>query len=162
MLSSPLALSQTPQPTGMLLKLVRFLKSLTLSASPNPRNPRISLRVKPDHATCAQPDSLLSVPRCKHRTVWFRSHTDTRGDDSLEERLGHCLPTRSSIWYCRGRTGAMDTVQSIGAAGRQSRLLRSLAGRQLGLDSRPSDIPFRVQHRPSNLPLRTGLPRAET
>src|SRR5205823_5987444 len=114
---------------ALLTSPVSEVSSNTIPASPNPRHSRVSFRVKPDHVACDQPASLFPTPGCKHWTVRFGSYTDTRGDDSLEERLGLSLPSRSCVWNRRGGTCIMDTLQSLSPARRQSRLLRSLAGR---------------------------------
>src|SRR6266581_3563441 len=50
-------------------------------------------------------------------------------------------------------------VESSSAAGWGSRLLWSLAGSELGLDRGAADIPFSLQYRPSDLPLRPSLSR---
>src|SRR5207247_1248777 len=103
---------------------------------------------------------LRAVAR-KHWALLLVCHTDTRGDDSLEERLGLSLPPGSCVWYCGRRSSVVDAVQSFSATGRRSWLLRSLARRELGLDRGAADIPFRLQYRPSDLPLRSSLSRTE-
>src|SRR5438876_4068158 len=94
-----------------------------------------------------------------HYRSGVRSHT--RSDDSMEERLGLSLPPRSRIWDCRGRIGPLDPLLFERRPRREPRLLRSLARSKLGLDRWTVDIPLCLQHRTTDLPLRTRLSRTK-
>src|SRR5690242_20734162 len=79
----------------------------------------------------------------------------------MEKRLGLGLPSRSRLWNRGGRIRPLDALLSESRPRRQSRLLWSLAGSKLGLGGWTHDIPFSLQHRAANLPVRTCFSRAK-
>src|SRR5205807_9451301 len=65
------------------------------------------------------------------------------------------------IWDCRGRIGRLDPILLESGPRRYPRLLRSLARSKLGLDRWTVDIPLCLQHRATDLPRGTRLPRTK-
>ncbi len=61
-----------------------------------------------------------------------------------KKRLGLSLPSRGCVRNLRGRTNSLDTLLLQCRPSRHPRLLRSLAGRELGMDHGSSNIPLRL------------------
>src|SRR5712664_2470776 len=135
--------------------------SLTLSAHPNPRDSRVPVRVKQHGSSGAESTSIPPVSCRQPCPLWTRRHFDPRGQDSLEQRLGISLPNGCCLRDCGRRAGAANPVQSDILSSGKSWCLRTLAWSQLGLDRWSGDLPFRLQHRPTNLHLWVGFSESE-
>src|SRR5579864_5496729 len=79
----------------------------------------------------------------------------------MEKRLGLGLPSWSCIWNRGGRIRPLDALLFESRPCREPRFLWSLAGSKLGLGGWTHDIPFSLQHRAANIPVRTCFSRAK-
>ncbi len=145
-MSLPLPISPSPQSMSVVSKLVRFLKS----------HPLLFLLFLtpgiPEYLSASSQLTLLVISPL----LFF---------GLLLANLGlygsGVILIREAMIRWRKGWASVFLLQSFSATGRRSWLLRSLARRELGLDRGAADIPFRLQYRPSDLPLRSSLSRTE-